>query len=126
MINPLPSQKIRTDYDPRTPGDIAGLKHIQMIDGDFDMGAVCVTVRSAITIEAPAEPIFSNCIKIKSGCQYRFFLPPRSGNQLADVVGDKGRTVKAQGGRLSSVFFAGGNCFCSDTVGGNNRHADRP
>ena len=38
MMAPLPSQKIRTDYDPRTPGDIARLKHIQMIDGDFDMG----------------------------------------------------------------------------------------
>lgn len=38
MINPLPSQKIRADYDPRTPGDMLQLKHKQMIEGDFDMG----------------------------------------------------------------------------------------
>lgn len=38
MLHPLPSQKIRRDYDPRTPGDIAQIKNIRMIDGDFDMG----------------------------------------------------------------------------------------
>lgn len=37
-LNPLPSQKIRRDYDPRTPGDLATLKNIKMVDGDFDMG----------------------------------------------------------------------------------------
>ena len=38
MLHPLPSQKIRRDYDPRTPGDIAQIKNIRMIDGDFDFG----------------------------------------------------------------------------------------
>ncbi|KUO76236.1 MAG: hypothetical protein APF77_24070 [Clostridia bacterium BRH_c25] len=37
LLNPLPSQKIRNDYDPRTPGDLKLLKNIRMIDGDFDM-----------------------------------------------------------------------------------------
>ena len=38
MLHPLPTQKIRRDYDPRTPGDLAQIKNVRMIDGDFDMG----------------------------------------------------------------------------------------
>lgn len=38
MLEPLPSQKIRPDYDPRTPNDVKLLRNIRMIDGDFDMG----------------------------------------------------------------------------------------
>lgn len=38
LMAPLPSQLIRRDYDPRTPGDLKLLTNIRMIDGDFDMG----------------------------------------------------------------------------------------
>jgi len=39
LMNPLPSQLIRTDYDPRTPGDLKKIwKNVHMIDGDFDIG----------------------------------------------------------------------------------------
>lgn len=35
LLNPLPTQKIREDFDPRTPGDLAQLKDIYMLDGDL-------------------------------------------------------------------------------------------
>lgn len=38
MLNPLPSQLIRGDYDPRTKHDVFQLKNYRMIDGDHDMG----------------------------------------------------------------------------------------
>lgn len=34
LLNPLPTQKVRGDYDPRTPGDIARLKNPFILDGD--------------------------------------------------------------------------------------------
>ncbi|NLW78269.1 MAG: N-acyl homoserine lactonase family protein [Ruminococcaceae bacterium] len=37
LQNQLPSQKIRSDYDPRTPGDVAQLSDVYLIDGDFFM-----------------------------------------------------------------------------------------
>ncbi|MFZ7134544.1 MAG: N-acyl homoserine lactonase family protein [Eubacteriales bacterium] len=37
MLNPLPSQLIRGDYDPRTKEDIKKLTNIRIVDGDFDM-----------------------------------------------------------------------------------------
>lgn len=35
LLNPLPTQKIREDFDTRTPGDLAQLKNIYMFDGDL-------------------------------------------------------------------------------------------
>lgn len=35
LLNPLPTQKIREDFDPRTPGDLAQLKDVYILDGDM-------------------------------------------------------------------------------------------
>ncbi|MDL2219337.1 N-acyl homoserine lactonase family protein [Ruminococcaceae bacterium OttesenSCG-928-O06] len=35
LLNPLPTQKIRSDFDKRTPGDLEQLKDIYMVDGDL-------------------------------------------------------------------------------------------
>ena len=35
LVNPLPTQLIRSDYDPRTPGDLKTLKYKYMIEGDI-------------------------------------------------------------------------------------------
>lgn len=37
LLNQIPPQKIRSDFDKRTPGDIAGLKNIYMFDGDLTL-----------------------------------------------------------------------------------------
>jgi glyoxylase-like metal-dependent hydrolase (beta-lactamase superfamily II) len=37
MINPIPTQKIKGDFDKRTPGDFAQLKDHRMIDGDLEL-----------------------------------------------------------------------------------------
>jgi len=37
LLNPLPTQKIRADFDNRTPGDLSKLKDIYMVDGDFEL-----------------------------------------------------------------------------------------
>lgn len=37
LLNPLPTQRIRSDFDKRTPGDIAKLKNICMIEGDISL-----------------------------------------------------------------------------------------
>lgn len=37
LLNQLPSQRIRSDYDKRTPGDMAQLTNIFMINGNFSM-----------------------------------------------------------------------------------------
>ncbi|MGI6169524.1 MAG: N-acyl homoserine lactonase family protein [Christensenellales bacterium] len=37
LLNQIPTQKIRSDYDARTPGDIARLTDVYMIDGDYTM-----------------------------------------------------------------------------------------
>lgn len=34
LLNPLPTQKIRSDFDSRTPGDLENLHNIYMVDGD--------------------------------------------------------------------------------------------
>ena len=38
LLNQLPSQKIRNDYDKRTPGDMARLTDIYMINGNLILG----------------------------------------------------------------------------------------
>lgn len=37
LLNPLPTQKIRSDFDKRTPGDFLKLKNHCIVDGDFEM-----------------------------------------------------------------------------------------
>ena len=37
LLNPLPTQKIREDFDARTPGDLALLKDVYMFDGDLTL-----------------------------------------------------------------------------------------
>lgn len=37
LFNQLPTQKVRADFDPRTPGEIVQLKNVNMIDGDVKM-----------------------------------------------------------------------------------------
>ena len=37
LLNPLPTQKIHSDYDKRTVGDLAKLKNHCMVDGDIEL-----------------------------------------------------------------------------------------
>lgn len=37
LLNPLPTQKIRSDFDKRTPGDLAMLKNHCIVDGDIEL-----------------------------------------------------------------------------------------
>ncbi len=38
LLNQLPSQKIRSDYDKRTPGDLAQLTNVFLVNGNIIMG----------------------------------------------------------------------------------------
>jgi hypothetical protein len=37
LINQIPSQKVRSDYDPHTPEDVDQLTNVFMLNGDYMM-----------------------------------------------------------------------------------------